>query len=200
VDQLYAILTGREDTAVAAVEPSADQASPLTHPLPAASVGGLAGLVEIVAAHGGRYDLPELAAELPFEVDDLLPIVDAAVMLGLLRVEAGDAYVTDDGQAWMHADIDTSKRIFARLSRANAPLVRSIARALDASADGGLREGFFRDLLRRGYTEAETERQLDTAIDWGRYGELFDYDATTGDIHKPDTIPTGSLAGTAAQP
>jgi len=43
-----------------------------------------------------------------------------------------------------------------------------------------LREGFFLDLLRRGFSAEEARRQLDTAIDWGRYAELFDYDADDG--------------------
>jgi NitT/TauT family transport system ATP-binding protein len=45
-----------------------------------------------------------------------------------------------------------------------------------------LREGFFLDLLRRGFSDEEARRQLDIAIDWGRYGELFEYDAETGQL------------------
>ena len=85
VDQLYAILTDREQKGTTPAAPS----GPLTHPFPDASVGGLAGLVEIVFAHNGQTDLPDLAAELSFEVDDLLPLVDAAVILGMLEVEGG---------------------------------------------------------------------------------------------------------------
>ena len=44
------------------------------------------------------------------------------------------------------------------------------------------REGFFLDLLRRGFTDDEARQQLDIAIDWGRYGELFEYDAETGEL------------------
>ena len=41
-------------------------------------------------------------------------------------------------------------------------------------------EQFFLDILRRGFTDEEARHQLDIAIDWGRYGELYDYDANTG--------------------
>jgi NitT/TauT family transport system ATP-binding protein len=58
--------------------------------------------------------------------------------------------------------------------------VRAIVQALRASADGDLREGLFLDLLRRGFSAEEARRQLDTAIDWGRYAELIDYDADDG--------------------
>jgi NitT/TauT family transport system ATP-binding protein len=182
VDQLYAALTGQDDTGRSAIAPSAPAASPLTHPLPAASVGGLAGLVEIVCAHNGQTDLPDLAGELSFEVDDLLPLTDAAVMLGMLEVEGADLFLTDTGSDWQAADIQASKEIFARLAVANAPLVRTICKALENSNDGSLRDDFFRDLLHRGFSAEDTEKQLGTAIGWGRYGELYDYDADSGEL------------------
>jgi NitT/TauT family transport system ATP-binding protein len=44
------------------------------------------------------------------------------------------------------------------------------------------RRGFFLDLLRRGFSADEARRQLDIAIDWGRYGELFEYDREDGEL------------------
>ncbi len=55
-------------------------------------------------------------------------------------------------------------------------------RALHATNDGSLREGFFLDLLRRGFAADEARKQLDIAIDWGRYGELFEYDSEDGQL------------------
>lgn len=190
VNQLYAILTGRDEKAAAPVVPP----GPLTHPLPDATVGGLAGLVEIVFAHNGQTDLPDLATELSFEVDDLLPLVDAAQMLGMLEVEGAQAFLTDTGRDWYTADILTSKQIFAGLVLKRAPLVRTIVKALENSNDGALREDFFRDLLRRGFSAEDTEKQLDLAIGWGRYGELFDYDADSGELVLGEVA--AALAGT----
>ncbi|NQX25629.1 nitrate/sulfonate/bicarbonate ABC transporter ATP-binding protein [Curtobacterium sp. VKM Ac-2852] len=182
VDKLYAILTDREDDATV----RAATVGPLSHPMPNASVGGLAGLVEIVFAHDGQADLPDLADELSFEVDDLLPLVDAACMLQLLKVEGAQAFLTERGKAWYTADILESKEIFSELAAEHAPLVRTIVKALRNSNDGALRDDFFRDLLRRGFNDADTEKQLDIAIDWGRYGELFDYDAQSGELVLSD--------------
>ncbi|MGV9295722.1 ABC transporter ATP-binding protein [Amycolatopsis sp. NPDC003676] len=177
VDRLYDLLTGRDP---AAVEPA--QATPTARPLPHASVGGLAGLVELVHARGGHADLPDLAAELSFEVDDLLPLVDAAALLDLLFVAGGDLHLTPVGTAFTTADIQTSKKIFAGQVRDRAPLVRTIVNALTASSDGTLRAEFFLDLLRRGFSATDARQQLDTAIDWGRYAELFDYDTDSDRI------------------
>ena len=41
---------------------------------------------------------------------------------------------------------------------------------------------FFRDLLDEHFSEDESRRQLETAIQWGRYAEIFDYDAATGKL------------------
>ncbi|MGD9622581.1 MAG: nitrate/sulfonate/bicarbonate ABC transporter ATP-binding protein [Mycolicibacterium sp.] len=179
VDQLYELLTGSgpgDGTA------AAGDATPTSDPLPNATVGGLAGLVEIVFARGGRADLPDIAAELSFDIDDLLPLVDAAAMLGFLAVHGGDLEVTAVGLEFTTADIQTSKQIFAAQARERAPLVKAICRGLATSADGNLRASFFLDLLRRGFSPDDARQQLETAINWGRYGELFDYDTDSDTI------------------
>ncbi|MEU8901722.1 nitrate/sulfonate/bicarbonate ABC transporter ATP-binding protein [Nocardia sp. NPDC048505] len=172
VDQIYGLLTGR-DTEPAAPEP--DTATPTARPLPDASPGGLAGLVELVYAAGGRADLPDIADELNFELDDLFPLVDAAAMLGLATVESGDVELTEIGTRFTTAGIQESKQIFAEQARHRAPLVRTICAGLSGSRDGSLSASFFLDLLRRGFSPADARRQLDLAIDWGRYAELYDY-------------------------
>ncbi len=178
VDELYTVLTGRD-----AASSGADIApTPVTHPLPAATVGGLAGLLEIVVSHGGQADLPDLADELSFGIDDLLPLVDAAELLGMLEVSGAQAFLTDEGWAWQAADVHESKRRFAELAVARAPLVGTIVRGLEHSNDGALFDSFILDLLRQGFPAAQAQRQLELAIDWGRYGELFDYDAGSGEL------------------
>jgi NitT/TauT family transport system ATP-binding protein len=157
---------------------------PTPRSCPAACAIGSAspGLLEILAARGGRDGLAELADELSFEVDDLLPLVDAAAMLGLAEVHRADLEITDAGREFATGDIDTSKALFGTLISERAPLIKAILRALRATTDGTLREGFFLDLLRRGFSADEARHQLDIAIDWGRYGELFEYDAEDGEL------------------
>ena len=90
--------------------------------------------------------------------------------------------LTPIGKEFTTADIQRSKQIFAAQARERAPLVRTICTALASSNDGNLRAGFFLDLLRRGFSTADAQQQLDTAIDWARYAELFDYDTDTDQI------------------
>ena len=182
VDTVYDILTGREEAAASAVAAAAVSATPSEVPLPEVSAGGLSGLLEILAARGGSDGLAELADDLSFEVDDLLPLVDAAVLLGLAEVHGADLEITDAGREFATADINSSKMLFGKVAAERAPLIKAILNGLRATADGTLREGFFLDLLRRGFSDEAARRQLDIAIDWGRYGELFEYDSESGQL------------------
>ncbi|MDF0532420.1 nitrate/sulfonate/bicarbonate ABC transporter ATP-binding protein [Tsukamurella sp. 8F] len=174
VGELYGTLTGRDTTPE--VSAPASNATPVGRPLPDATVGGLAGLVEIVSARGGDADLPELAGELHLEIDDLLPLVDAAALLGFVSMGSNEIEITDTGREFVAASITGAKEVFAEHVRRRAPLVRTIVRALESSSDGSLRLGFFVDLLRRSFAQEDAERQIRIAIDWGRYAELYDYD------------------------
>ena len=43
-------------------------------------------------------------------------------------------------------------------------------------------------LLRRGFSAEDARHQLDIAIDWGRYGELFEYDAERGELIREAAV------------
>ena len=184
VDAIYRVLTHpglRHDLVEAAL--TAGQA--VQHQsimLPHTRPGGMAGLLEIVADQGGRVDLRRLAEDLSLEVDALLPTVDTAVLLGLLRVEEGDAIITPEGQEFARGDIQTRKKIFRKAALAHVPLLRQMEQSLKAKSDRTLPDEFFRDLLDEHFSEDESRRQLETAIQWGRYAEIFDYDAATGKL------------------
>ena len=173
----------------------------LRHAAPTLRRGGLAGLVEIVYDHAQGIDLADLADELSFEVDDLFPLIDAGTMLGLLTVENGHVTLTELGRQWRQADILTSKTMFAAMLQDKAPLVRIIDRAVRHSEHGRLRGELIVDLLRARHTDAEAERQFNIAMTWGRYGELFDYDADDDIITVDAANPANAIrpAGEASE-
>jgi NitT/TauT family transport system ATP-binding protein len=150
--------------------------------LPHTRPGGMAGLLEILVDQNGRADLKVLADELSLEVDALLPTVDTAVLLGMLKLADGVAIITPEGQAFAQGDIQERKAIFRRAALANVPLLRQMEQALKAKANRTLPAEFFQDLLDEHFSEDEARRQLETAIQWGRYAEIFDYDAATGKL------------------
>ncbi len=155
--------------------------------LPHARPGGIAGFMELLADRGGRDDLYKLADELAMDVDDILPIVDASVMLGFAIVHEGDVEITPEGRAFGEADIQTQKQLFREAALKNIAILRLIENTLHAKRDHAIGEEFFRDILDEHFSSDEVERQFDTVLNWGRYAEIFDYDSETGRLfHRED--------------
>ena len=156
--------------------------------LPHARPGGIAGLLELLTDRGGRDDLYNLADELAMDVDDLLPIVEAAAMLGFA--------VLRRGRRRDHARRPQVRR--SRYPAAEAALPRGRAEAhrdpaaasrtrSHAKRDHAIAEEFFRDILDEHFSTEEVERQFETALNWGRYAEIFDYDSENGRLfHRED--------------
>jgi NitT/TauT family transport system ATP-binding protein len=155
--------------------------------LPHARPGGIAGLLEFIIDFGGHIDVYRLADELAFEIDDLLPIVDAAQLLGFLRVEEGDVAITPAGREYAESEILKQKELFRAAALEHVLLLRQITRALSNKSDHTVPEEFFLDMLDEQFSEEETQRQLETAINWGRYAELFDFDAAKRRFILPET-------------
>ncbi len=117
VDYIYKVLTRPEVAPTAAPDQTTgkvprDQRQMHYQMLPHARPGGMAGLLELLIDKGGRDDIYRLADDLAFEVDDLLPIVDAAQLLGFLTIEEGDAAITPSGTEFANSEILRQKELF----------------------------------------------------------------------------------------
>jgi NitT/TauT family transport system ATP-binding protein len=154
-------------------------------PLPHAPIAMVFGLLEHLRdASGGREDLYKLGGPLGLELDDLLPVTEAAKQLGLVKIASGDIELTGEGRALAEAEAPERKeRLRRRLFE--LPLLRRIRETLQAGEGGRVRKREFVELLEDHFSPVEAERQLGTALDWARYGELFDYDPDTEEFVLP---------------
>ena len=185
VDYIYKVLTQpKVEHAMPAVEAKQAAANGRQESryqmLPHARPGGIAGLLEIIIDHGGHDDLYHLADELAMEADDLLPIIEASAMLHFINLQEGDVEITPEGRAFAEADILTRKTLFRTALLEHVPLLKQMDLALRAKSNHSVPDDFFQDVLDEHFTEDESRKQLDTAITWGRYAEIFDYDAGSG--------------------
>src|ERR1700722_13753813 len=176
VDDIYGIMTRRPPAGPKAA--TTTPVSPLAMPLPRVGTNIMSGLMETLAAepYNGRADLPALAASLQYEVDDLLPLGETLQLLGFSVLEEGDITLTDLGRAFVDADVDERKRIFAEALRQHVPLVNMIRQVLDERWNHRASAVRFRDELEDHMSPDYAEDTLRTVIAWGRYAELFSYD------------------------
>jgi NitT/TauT family transport system ATP-binding protein len=164
--------------------------------LPHARVGGISGLLEIVNDRGGREDLPKLAESLRLEVDDLLPAVDASAMLRFAEVVQGDVVITDAGKEFATAGVHRSHEIFKEQLLANVPFVTTVIEALSQKKNGRIGKDFLLDILDEHFSASEAERQFETLVDWGRYAQLFEYDANDERLYAAEAeISESTLDG-----
>jgi len=179
VDRVYAAITGRTGTEAEELGTAPGQPG-LTRRLPRARIEALGGLLEEVQADKGRSDLPRLAHALGPNIEILLPLVDAAERLGFAHVEAGDIILLPLGEQYAAASISLRKELIAGRAL-RVPLIRWIYDTLQRDDDQRVDRDYFIDELRKEFGD-ETEAQIETAIDWARYADLFDYDSDVDEL------------------
>jgi NitT/TauT family transport system ATP-binding protein len=184
-DHVYTVMTNPESK----VYPSSTPAGVFdANPLPHARPGALSGLLELVDEYGGPEDVAVISEKLRIEADDLLPILDAAVLLGFAHVEHGDVTLTEIGRKFANAEVEEARVLFRSQLLEKAPLVRSMQEALLHSRSGNMKRDFFIDILDESYSEEEAAAQFDTAVTWGRYAGLFDYDSDEEILRLPHEL------------
>lgn len=157
--------------------------------LPHARVGGIAGLLELLHDRGGREDLFRLSDDLVMDVEDLLPILEACVLLGFALLKEGDVQLTPQGVRFADADIQRRKVLFREAALDHVMILKQIDSILKKKSDHSIADEFFHDILDEHFAEEEVLRQFETAVNWGRYAEIFDYDRESGRLTQSETAP-----------
>jgi NitT/TauT family transport system ATP-binding protein len=198
VDTVYRIMTNpREEVENLLPGARAQQPAPPPQPyqaLPHVGIDELTGFIERLHALGDHEDVYELAPTLQMEADELLALVQAANLLGFADLDAGDVLLTAVGRRFAEADILEEKTIFRQQATMSIGLLRQIVRDLETSPEHRLQEDSLLADLERSFSVPEARRQLDTAIDWGRYAELFAYDDDDGEffLEEEASTPAGA--------
>ena len=187
VDQVYKIITNPDleeiseppPTTVSPQEPTPEPTK--YQSLPSVRIGSVAGLVELLEDRP-KADLYRLGQELQLEVDDILPIVEATKLMNFVNLAEGDISLTPVGQEFIVGGIDERKKIVRTQLLEHIRLVQQIYRLIQAKRNQRIPEELILDILESHFSPAEAQRQLKTAIDWGRYAEIYSYDEPSGQI------------------
>lgn len=180
VDKVYAAVAGPSKSKEGTLGTQPGQPG-TTLALPKSQLSVVAGLVEKLVQEGGRVDLYRMGGDLVLELDDLLPVVESADLLGFVVVQEGDLSLTPLGRAYAEATILARKAILAgRVLR--LPIIAWIYETLQRDDNQRVSRDFFEDKLQVDFGD-RAAKQLDIAISWGRHAELFAYDDDTGELY-----------------
>jgi NitT/TauT family transport system ATP-binding protein len=148
--------------------------------------GQVISLVEVTGSIGGKVDAPKLADELGADIAVLLPILDAAEMLGLVRSEKGDVHLTELGHRFQKTSKEKLKilkdriaaiepfRTALELAAKGKPI--TAAQVADSLSEMGLKWHFQPDI-----NESLIRALL---IHWTIYAGLLEYDGRSGKFTK----------------
>ncbi|MBT2301203.1 nitrate/sulfonate/bicarbonate ABC transporter ATP-binding protein [Variovorax paradoxus] len=186
IDEVYTLMTAGAAVADRAREEPLHMH--LGDRLPDADVGRMEALLEMLVEDGrqGRADLPQLAEEAGLTDHELLPLAQALALLGFAQLADADLHLTPLGQRYVEGTHTLRQQLFGQQLLAHVPLAAHVRHSLEQAPSGELPQEPFLLLLRESLDTAVAERALRTAIEWGRYGEVFEYDFHTGLIHLPE--------------
>ncbi|MTH97864.1 nitrate/sulfonate/bicarbonate ABC transporter ATP-binding protein [Roseibium sp. RKSG952] len=147
--------------------------------LPELSFAELSGMIEEIAAppHDGRADLPALADQYLLGTDDLFHVVDTMELFGFAVVEGGDIVLTSLGKKFADMEIDDRKAVVRQKLLDTLALAQLVRRVLDERRNHTAPWSRFADELEDVMPENDALQTLTTLVDWGRFAELFAYDA-----------------------
>jgi NitT/TauT family transport system ATP-binding protein len=173
VDEIYAKMTARRSA-----DAQRKAGLELRSWLPQVSTNLIAGLIETLAAepYNGRADMPEIARQLHMEVDDLFPVAEFLQHLGFADMSEGDITLTYYGRQYSDFGTQERKQLFADCLLRGVPLVSHIKSVLNERPGQRAPRERFKQELEDFLSDDAAEETLDSAINWGRYAELFSYD------------------------
>ena len=143
-------------------------------------------LVEITGSIGGKVDVPKLADELGADIAVLLPILDTAEMLGLVRSEKGDVHLTELGLKFQKTTKNKLKILRERIA-----MIEPFRTAIELGSRGKpvtagqVAEALSEMGLRWHYKPELNEALIKTLlIHWAIYAGLLSYDGKSNKFLK----------------
>ncbi len=149
-------------------------------------VSEIRGIIDIIKDNGNAMEVSKLAEETDDEIDDLFPLLDAGVLLGLCKISKGNVVLTKKG---VLLDQHNAKDIFSDALRHIEPFksVLSLLKSKDKMSANEIADA----LLRRGISynsDRITNEELISGLltRWSITNHILSYDQESGlwEIYK----------------
>ncbi|MFY9716776.1 MAG: AAA-associated domain-containing protein [Thermoplasmata archaeon] len=141
---------------------------------PKCSPTEMLGLLVLLDSHHGSEDVALLADDLDLEIDEIFPALEYAEILQLVKVTDGRATFTDLGKRLLAGTIRSRKATLREQLR-KTTLFKTLVRALESAPEHQLSDHDLAQIV--SLTTTPSEEAVQNIINWGRYADLFRYDA-----------------------
>ncbi|MDP9175017.1 MAG: nitrate/sulfonate/bicarbonate ABC transporter ATP-binding protein [Planctomycetota bacterium] len=169
---------------------------PEPSPLPSVNIGHIFGLMEIVRDHGSQIDVFKLDQLTEYDFGHTIAVVKAGELLDLLETPKNQVRLTELGRRFLDADINARKTIF-REQLLQLGTFRFVMHLLQEANKHRLTKEIIEEELCVRLTTEDVEKVFTTIVGWGRFAELFGYEASSEELYideAPTETPQASVA------
>lgn len=144
------------------------------NPIPDCQLTWVFGLLETLEDRGGRDDGYKIARDLQFKFGDLLKVMKAAEVLGLVSTPTGDVVLEPLGRQFLEGDMN-QRKLLIREQLKKQGLFAYLVRLLRGQEDHSLTKEILLEHLAMLLPNESPEKMFSTVVNWGRFAELFGY-------------------------
>ena len=147
-------------------------------PLPPVRIGEILGLLEILADHGGTMNLFDIDALTDYDFGRTIAVAKGAEMLDFVDTPKNDVVLTDSGRRMVNAST-ADRPALLRVELLKLGVFCLVIRELAKDPDTPHTGDAVRDLLAERLPTVGASELFETLVNWGRVGQLFDFDAAS---------------------
>jgi len=143
---------------------------------PKTTISEIIGLLETVHEVGGVEDAALLADDFDLELDEVLPSIDGAELLGFVVVKDGNIELTADARHLLDAGIRERKKII-RDKVADVQIIKELSRKLMASDNHRMSKEKTLEFLQERIPADDVESSFKMIVNWTRHAGLMAYNS-----------------------
>lgn len=147
-------------------------------PLPNTGMSKILGLCEALDDRGGRDDVYRLARDLQIKFGDLILTIKGGEVLKLLSTPGADVQIEPLGKRVIEVKMNEKKGI-VREQMKNLPLFQHMIQFLMLQPEKKAAKETILEEIARVLPHENTVQTFNTLLNWGRYGEIFDFSRDT---------------------
>ena len=153
--------------------------------VPDANITEVLGLADVLDKHGNKMRIDALQRYLGIEIDELIPVLDAAKIFEIIIITRNDIILNNRGQLLMKMGLEERRKIIAsKICRMQ--IFRRIAALLKKEPRTKV---YFMKMIEKELFEKEAEGQFKRMMQWGTYAEVLVYDSEKDEIRLMQTCP-----------
>ncbi len=152
--------------------------------IPSADIIEVLGLLELIHDYKDGMPVDEIHNFTGVEFDKLQPVIEAAEMLGFLKLKGQLASLTQEGKALLKKTPHERKKLLAKKISA-LPVFAAILSELKERESMSVAE-LKAALHKAGFKGTLDKDDLHFIVMWGTYAALFDYDYENNVIRRAD--------------